>query len=167
VCTIRVSSGVACGNLNGGGCGTNPQVCSRGGGSNGTRFASPANLVKGFRAAASEGKTSFERPFVGASFDAVNSDVAEALGLKTARGALVTRVVEGGPADKAGLKPGEVVTAVNGISVAHPDALGYRLTTAGLGRQALLTVQTPRGHARSDLALHPRRQTPPHANLDR
>ncbi len=45
----------------------------------------------------------------------MTSEVAEALGLDRARGALVTAVVAGGPAEKAGLKAGQVVTAVNGI----------------------------------------------------
>jgi S1-C subfamily serine protease len=66
--------------------------------------------------------------------------MAEALGLKIARGALVTKVIAESPADKAGLKPGDVVVAINGRSVEHPDALGYRLTTAGLGTTVKLTV---------------------------
>jgi S1-C subfamily serine protease len=91
-------------------------------------------------AAAEEGKKSFEKPYVGATFQPVTSEVAEALGLSTARGALIVGIVEGGPADKAGLKSGEVITAVNGIAVEHPDALWYRLTTAGLGQSVRLTV---------------------------
>ncbi|WP_430243750.1 DegQ family serine endoprotease [Neorhizobium sp. DAR64861/K0K2] len=148
------NSGGALMNMNGELIGINTAIFSRGGGSNGIGFAIPANLVKVFLAAASEGKSVFDRPYVGATFDAVTSDVAEALGLKAARGALVSRVVEGGPADKAGLKPGEVVTAVNGIPVEHPDALGYRLTTAGLGKGAKLSVQTPDGMRDLQLALN-------------
>ena len=120
--------------------GLNTAIYSQSGGSNGIGFATPANLVKVFLAAADRGAKSFERPYIGATFDAVTSDVADALGLDKVRGALVTKVVEGGPAAKAGLKPGEVVTAVNGVSVEHPDALGYRLTTAGLGATVKLTV---------------------------
>jgi S1-C subfamily serine protease len=70
----------------------------------------------------------------------VTSEVAEALGLDKARGALIVKVTEGGPAANAGLKAGEIVTAVDGISVEHPDALLYRLTTAGLGKSVNLTV---------------------------
>jgi len=121
--------------------GINTAIFSKGGGSNGVGFAIPANLVRVFLDAADRGEASFERPYVGASFEPVTSDVAEALGLKTVRGALVVRIAEGGPAAKAGLKPGQVVTAVNDILVEHPDALGYRLTTAGLGKKAELTVQ--------------------------
>ncbi len=118
----------------------NTAIFSQGGGSNGIGFAIPANLVKVFLAAADRGDKSFERPYIGASFEPVTSDVAEALGLDKVRGALVTKVVDGGPAAKAGLKPGEVVTAINNIPVEHPDALGYRLTTAGLGATVALTV---------------------------
>jgi Do/DeqQ family serine protease len=148
------NSGGALMNMNGELIGINTAIFSRGGGSNGIGFAIPANLVKVFLAAAASGKKSFERPYVGATFDAVTSDVAEALGLKAARGALVTRVVEGGPADKAGLKPGEVVTAVDGIAVEHPDALGYRLTTAGLGKQARITLQTAEGQHDVNVVLN-------------
>ncbi|MDE1158892.1 MAG: DegQ family serine endoprotease [Neorhizobium sp.] len=147
------NSGGALMNMNGDLIGINTAIFSRGGGSNGVGFAIPANLVKVFLAAAADGKKSFERPYVGATFDAVTSDIAEALGLKAARGALVTRVTEGGPADKAGLKPGEVVTAVDGEPVEHPDALGYRLTTAGLGHEATLSLQTANGVQQTKLKL--------------
>lgn len=134
------NSGGALMNMKGELIGINTAIFSRGGGSNGVGFAIPANLVKAFLAAAERGATSLERPYIGATFEPVTSEVASALGLTRARGALVVKVVEGGPADKAGLKPGEVVTAVNGIEVEHPDALGYRLTTAGLGSAVTLDV---------------------------
>jgi Do/DeqQ family serine protease len=135
------NSGGALMNMKGELIGINTAIFSRGGGSNGIGFAIPANLVKVFLAAAEEGKQSFERPYVGATFQPVTSEVAEALGLKTARGALIVSVMEGGPIDKSGLKPGEVITAVNGIPVEHPDALWYRLTTAGLGQTVTMTAQ--------------------------
>jgi Do/DeqQ family serine protease len=120
--------------------GINTAIVSSGGGSNGIGFAIPANLVKVFIAAAQGGEQGFTRPYVGASFEPVTNDMAEALGLKIARGALVTKVIGESPADKAGLKPGEVVVAINGRAVEHPDALGYRLTTAGLGTTVKLTI---------------------------
>jgi len=120
--------------------GINTAIFSRGGGSNGVGFAIPANLVKVFVASAEGGNGSFTRPFIGASFEPVTSEVAEALGLNRARGALVSSVIEGGPAEKAGMKPGQVIVAVNGIPVEHPDALGYRLTTVGIGHEAKVTV---------------------------
>ncbi|OJT96549.1 MAG: serine protease [Rhizobium sp. 63-7] len=134
------NSGGALMNMKGELIGINTAIFSRGGGSNGVGFAIPANLVKVFLASAENGAKRFERPYVGATFEPVTSEVAEALGLQTARGALVVKVAGDGPAAKAGLKPGEVVTAVNGVPVEHPDALGYRLTTAGLGIAVDLTV---------------------------
>ena len=120
--------------------GINTAIFSKGGGSNGVGFAIPANLVRVFLQAAESGAASFERPYLGATFEPVTSEVAEALGLKAVRGALVIKVAENGPAGAAGLKPGEVITAVNDIPVEHPDALGYRLMTAGLGKAVRLTV---------------------------
>ncbi|WP_320202141.1 DegQ family serine endoprotease [Agrobacterium sp. rho-13.3] len=134
------NSGGALMNMAGELIGINTAIFSRGGGSNGIGFAIPANLVRVFLAAAEKGDTSFQRPYVGATFDPVTSEVAEALGLKRARGALVVSVVKDGPAEKAGIEPGQVVTAVNGIEVEHPDALGYRLTTAGIGKSAKITL---------------------------
>lgn len=134
------NSGGALMNMAGELIGINTAIFSRGGGSNGIGFAIPANLVRVFLAAAEKGDTTFQRPYVGATFDPVTSEVAEALGLKRARGALVVGVVKDGPAEKAGIEPGQVVTAVNGIEVEHPDALGYRLTTAGIGKSATITV---------------------------
>ncbi|MCO5733988.1 DegQ family serine endoprotease [Rhizobium sp. SSA_523] len=155
------NSGGALMNMNGELIGINTAIFSRGGGSNGIGFAIPANLVKVFLTAAEEGKQSFERPYVGATFQAVTSDVAEALALKGARGALVVAVTRGSPADKAGIKPGEVVTAVNAIPVEHPDALNYRLTTVGLGSVAKLTVEDG-GKAREvDLTLDTAPETVP------
>ncbi|CAN7244799.1 DegQ family serine endoprotease [Rhizobium sp. LjRoot258] len=134
------NSGGALMNMKGELIGINTAIFSRGGGSNGIGFAIPANLVKVFLASADAGVKSFERPYVGATFDAVTSEVAEALGLNKARGALVVKVSDGSPAAKAGLRAGEIVTAVDGIAVEHPDALLYRLTTAGLGKSVQLTV---------------------------
>ncbi|MGV8937159.1 MAG: DegQ family serine endoprotease [Allorhizobium sp.] len=155
------NSGGALMNMKGELIGINTAIFSKGGGSNGIGFAIPANLVKVFLAAADSGAASFERPYVGASFDPVTSDVAEALGLAKVRGALVARTVEGGPADKAGLKPGQVVTALNGIPVEHPDALGYRLTTAGLGASVTLTVQENGAEKQLTLVLSAAPEIPP------
>jgi S1-C subfamily serine protease len=134
------NSGGALINMKGELIGINSAILSRDGGSNGIGFAIPVNLVKVFIAAAQGGQPGFTRPYIGAAFEPVTSEVAEALGLKISRGALVQKVVKGGPADTAGLKPGDVVLAVNGHAVEHPDALGYRLTTAGLGATVTLTV---------------------------
>ncbi len=134
------NSGGALVNMHGELIGINSAIFSRSGGSNGIGFAIPSNLANVFLAAAERGDKSFERPFVGATFETVTSDMAQALGLARAGGAFVTSVAPESPAEKAGLKTGDAVVAMNGHPVEHPDALGYRLLTAGLGATAELTV---------------------------
>ncbi|WP_246750319.1 Do family serine endopeptidase [Martelella lutilitoris] len=135
------NSGGALLNMNGELIGINTAIFSSGGGSNGVGFAIPANMVKVFLKAAEDGETRFQRPYVGATFGPVTSDIAEALGLKAARGAIISATRPGSPAEKAGLETGSVIIAVNDIPVEHPDALLYRLTVAGIGNTADLTVE--------------------------
>ena len=155
------NSGGALINMKGELIGINTAIFSRDGGSNGIGFAIPANLVKVFIAAAQGGQPGFARPYVGASFEPVTSEIAEALGLKIARGALVAKVIDKGPADVAGLKPGDVIIAANGHAVEHPDALGYRLTTAGLGSTIRLTVSRDGAEREVSLKLEQAPETQP------
>lgn len=134
------NSGGALVSMNGEVVGINTAIFSRTGGSIGIGFAIPSNMVRAVVDAARAGLDHFERPFVGASFESVDATVAEALGMARPLGALVKAVTPEGPADKAGLKPGDVVTALNGAAIEHPDALGYRLATAAIGSIARLTV---------------------------
>ncbi|TKT79278.1 DegQ family serine endoprotease [Aquamicrobium sp. LC103] len=120
--------------------GINTAIFSRSGGSIGIGFAIPSNMVRAVVAAAKEGLDYYERPFVGASFESVTAQIAEALGMPRPSGALVRAVEPEGPAAKAGLKPGDVVLAMNGAPIEHPDALGYRLATQTAGTVAQLQV---------------------------
>ncbi|WP_099866877.1 DegQ family serine endoprotease [Pararhizobium haloflavum] len=120
--------------------GVNTAIFSRSGGSNGIGFAIPANMVRAFAAAAETGNDTFIRPYIGATFEPVTPDIAEAVGAQRISGALVNEVVDDGPAARAGLRPGDIVTAVNGRPVEHPDALGYRLATAGIGQTVELAL---------------------------
>jgi serine protease Do len=64
------------------------------------------------------------RGFLGVAPQALTQDMVDQLGLKSSKGALVADVVKGGPAEKAGLKAGDVIVAVNG----RPVADNYQLT---------------------------------------
>jgi Do/DeqQ family serine protease len=141
--------------------GINAAIFSKGGGSNGIGFAIPANLAKVFIEAAERGDKTFERPYVGAAFDAVSADVAEAIGLKRAGGAIVTKVAKGGPAEKAGLATGDTVIALNGQPIQHPDALGYRMLTAGLGSDVKLSVYRDGKEREVSLKLDRAPEVPP------
>ncbi|MFD2239044.1 DegQ family serine endoprotease [Aureimonas populi] len=119
--------------------GVNTAIFSRSGGSMGIGFAIPSNMVRAFVDAAERGER-FQRPYVGASFTPVTPDIAEALGMARPSGALVASVSEDAPAAAAGLRPGDVVLSMDGFAIDGPDALGYRLATAGLGRTATLEI---------------------------
>ncbi|MEM5473140.1 DegQ family serine endoprotease [Hoeflea sp. AS60] len=137
--------------------GINSSIFSRSGGSNGIGFAIPANLVRAVANTAEAGGEVFEPPYIGASFDPVTADIAEALGLDRATGALVADVTEDGPSDKAGLRAGDIVMGFNGRPIEHPDALGYRLATADVGTTAELDVLSRNGQKTVEITL----QAPP------
>lgn len=137
--------------------GINTAIFSRSGGSNGIGFAIPANLVRAVAETAESGGDVFERPYIGATFETVTPEIAEALGLERATGALVSDVVDNGPAGDAGLRAGDIVVGFNGQRIEHPDALGYRLATTGVGATANLDVLSRKGQKTVAIML----QAPP------
>ena len=132
------NSGGALVDLHGDLVGINNMILSRSGGSQGIGFAIPANMVKVVVASAEAGSHQVRRPWLGAKLQAVAPNMAEALGLKRPTGALVDNVYSDGPAAKAGLKPGDVITAVDGQQVSDPKAFDYRFATKPLGGTAML-----------------------------
>ncbi|MCO5071229.1 MAG: DegQ family serine endoprotease [Rhizobiaceae bacterium] len=134
------NSGGALINMGGQLIGINTAIFSRGGGSIGIGFAIPSNMVRAVLESAKNGNDFFERPYIGASFEPVTAQIAEALGMVSPSGALVTMIDEGGPAETGGLKPGDVVLSMNGTTIEHVDALGYRLATQPIGSTAKLLV---------------------------
>ncbi|WP_027369642.1 DegQ family serine endoprotease [Desulfovermiculus halophilus] len=82
----------------------------------GIGFAIPASMAEEI---ISELKShgSIKRGWLGVSIQDVDQNTAKALGLTEAKGALVASVTEGDPADKAGIRPGDVIVAVNGTSI--------------------------------------------------
>ncbi len=132
------NSGGALIDMNGRLIGINTAIYTRSGGSNGIGFAIPANMVEAVVAQARGGADAFERPWIGADFQPVTPVIAESLGMDRPTGALVVEVEADGPADDAGLTPGEVVLAVNNQPIDSPEALGYRLATLGPGNVAAL-----------------------------
>ena len=120
--------------------GINTAIFSRSGGSIGIGFAIPANIVRAVAQAAKSGSDYFERPFIGATFEPVTPQIAEALGMARPQGALISSVIPDGPAAQAGLKAGDVVLAMNNVAIEHVDALGYRLATQAIGSTASFSV---------------------------
>ncbi len=134
------NSGGALVDLNGRLIGINSAIISRSGGSMGIGFAIPVNMVKGVVAAAEHGGKAVRRPWLGASLQNVTKEIADSIGLDRPVGALVADVSEGGPAAEAGLKRGDVITAVDGQPVEDSGGVGFRLGERPLGGLATLNV---------------------------
>ena len=117
--------------------GVNTAIYSQSGGSLGIGFAVPSNMVRqvvsGFVAG---GKV--VRPWLGAWGKTVSADIATSLGMKRPSGVLVEQVYPGGPADKAGVRVGDVLLGVNGQAVVDAESLSYRIATLPAGGRATL-----------------------------
>jgi Do/DeqQ family serine protease len=132
--------------------GINTAIYSRSGGSMGIGFSIPANMVRVVVNSALRGGK-VERPWLGAELQPLTSDIAKALGLDRPAGAIVAEVAEGSPAAKAGIKPGDVITAVDGREAGDPQAVLYRFATKGIGGNAELDVTTKGRGRKVTLAL--------------
>ncbi len=119
--------------------GINSTIFSKSGGSLGIGFAVPANMVKRVIEAARHGGK-VVRPWTGMSAQAVTADMVESLGLKKVQGALVKHVRPSDPADKAGIKRGDVILSINGKEVQDPEALKFRLATVSIGSPIRLQI---------------------------
>ena len=109
--------------------GVNTAIYSPSGGSVGIAFSIPASTVKTVIAQLKD-KGSVSRGWIGVQIQPVTVDIADSLGLKKAEGALVAEPQANGPAAKAGIESGDVITAVNGETV--KDARELARTIGGL-----------------------------------
>ena len=119
--------------------GINAAIFSQTGGSVGIGFAIPVNLAKPvFTQLASAGRVT--RGYLGVEIQRVTADLAKSFRLPTSRGALVASVVDGSPAQKAGIKPGDVITEYDGKQVARSDELPLIVAETPVGRDVQITV---------------------------
>ncbi len=140
--------------------GINTAIYSRGGGSVGIGFAIPSNMVATVVAAA-EGGGKVVRPWIGATFQDMSSDLADSFGLPRPTGVIVTEIYPGGPADRSGLRSGDVMLSVNGREVLDRTAFLYRIATLQLGTPARLGVLRDRKERTLTLALVKAPEDPP------
>ena len=110
------NSGGALVNLRGELIGINTAILSRSGGNIGIGFAIPVNMAHSVMDQLIK-YGSVKRGLLGVSMYTVTPDIAQSLGLANAQGALVSQVVDGSPAQKAGIHTGDVITSVNGAPV--------------------------------------------------
>jgi len=105
----------------------------------GSGFAIPISMAKPILAQLIQ-KGSVSRGYMGVTIQPVTEELAQSFGLKQAKGALVNDVIKGGPADKAGIRQGDVITALNGSEVRDPSHLQRLVAESGIGKIAKISI---------------------------
>jgi serine protease Do len=119
--------------------GINSQILTPSGGNIGIGFAIPANMARNVMTQLIE-HGGVRRGMLGVTIQPVTSDIARSLGLADVRGALVNTVTAGSPADKAGVKRGDVITAINGDAVKNYNELRNEVAQLLPGSTLKLTL---------------------------
>ena len=125
--------------MNGNVIGVNTAIFSPSGGSVGIGFDIPAGTAK-LVVAQLKDKGYITRGWLGVQVQPVTADIADSLGLKQARGALVDNPQDGSPAAKAGIEAGDVITSVNGTDVKDSRDLARTVSTMAPGTSVKLEV---------------------------
>jgi Do/DeqQ family serine protease len=120
--------------------GINTAIFSRSGGSMGIGFATPVSTAKMVLEQIIQ-NGAVTRGWIGVELQAITPALAESFKLGTAEGAIINGVLSGGPADKAGMKPGDVLVSIDGRAVADPQGVLNRITALAPGSEAKLKVK--------------------------
>ena len=133
------NSGGALVNANGELVGINTAIYSQSGGNQGVGFAVPSSMAKPVvESLMKSGKV--VRGYLGIGIQEVTPELAKAFDLPKTAGALVSQVADGGPAEQAGVKQGDVITGFNGMPVEDPVDLQRKVARAAVGVQAPLHI---------------------------
>jgi putative serine protease PepD len=135
--------------------GVNSQIATNGvsNGNVGIGFAVPSNTVRQVLPGLEQGKT-VSHAWLGVE---IGQDATSSSGA----GAAITNVVTGGPADDAGLQPGDVVTKIDGQAVTDPSELSSAVNAKAVGDHIKLTVRRNGAEQQIDVALQARPATTP------
>ena len=118
--------------------GINTAIISPSGGNAGIAFAIPSNMANNLVQQILEfGEV--RRGMLGIKGGELNADLAQAFDIEAKKGAFVSEVIPGSAADKAGLKAGDVITAINGQSISSFAEMRAKIATSGAGKEIELT----------------------------
>lgn len=134
----RGNSGGALVNTAGELIGINSQILSTSGGSIGIGFAIPSNMARNV-AGQLAGSGKVRRGQLGAGIQPLTPDLTAALGISERQGVLINSITPGSAAERAGLKPGDVVVALNGQAVSDVNTLRNQVAAAGPGSEVTVT----------------------------
>ena len=132
--------------------GINSQILSPTGGNIGIGFAIPVNMARNVMHQLIRDGT-VRRGSLGVTIQSLTPEAVSRLGLQTARGALVTSVISGGPAERAGVRANDVIIGLNGNPVDDPNALRNAVAGTQPGTQVELTVWRNGGEQRLRVTL--------------
>ena len=118
--------------------GINSAIFSQTGGSVGIGFAIPINMVKDLLPQLKKGKV--VRGWLGVMIQKITPELKDKLHLKDEKGALVADVTEGGPAEKAGIKRGDVIVSFDGKEVNEMRDLPYMVASTPVGKTVTVEV---------------------------
>jgi len=119
--------------------GINSVIASESGGFEGIGFAIPSNMAAHIaKALITHGKV--ERGWVGANAQDLTADLAKSFGLAVPRGALLAEIETGGPADRAGLKKGDIVIAYQDRQIADASAFRNEVANSPIGQQIKIGI---------------------------
>jgi serine protease Do len=118
--------------------GINTAIFTRSGGSVGIGFAIPINMAKDLLPQLKKGKV--VRGWLGVMIQAITPELQEKLDLKDEKGALVADVTAGGPADKAGIKRGDVIVSFDGRAIEEMKDLPYIVASTPVGKEVTVEV---------------------------
>jgi serine protease Do len=131
--------------------GINSQIATLSGAYNGISFAVPIDeVMRVSNQLKLSGKVTRGR--LGVEIGEVGKEVAESLGLGKARGVEVARVEAGGPAEKGGIKVGDIILKFNGVAIERTSDLPRLVGSTSIGSRALVTVW--RKGEQQDIAVH-------------
>ena len=134
----RGNSGGALVNLNGELIGINTAIISPSGGNAGIAFAIPSNQANNIvQQILAFGEV--RRGLLGIKGGELNADLAKAFNVNAQQGAFVSEVLPGSAAEKAGIKAGDVITAINGQKISSFAEMRAKIATAGAGKEIELT----------------------------
>ena len=146
------NSGGALVNTNGALVGINSQILSPSGGNIGIGFAIPSNMAKNVMdQLLKTGKV--HRGQLGVGIQSVTSDIAASLGLKNVQGVIVNSVMPNSPADRAGVRQGDIITALNGSTVVDSNELRNKVADTAPGTEVMLTILRDGGEQQLRAAL--------------
>ena len=120
--------------------GINSQILSPSGGSIGIGFAIPSNMARSVMEDLKRtGKV--RRGQLGVVVQELNSETAASLGIRETKGVVVSQVQPGSAADRAGIRKGDVITALNGVEVGDPNTFRNQVAGTPPGTEVTLTIR--------------------------